>query len=331
MVPTGATRRVATVFGGSGFLGRYIVKRFAQRGYVVRVAVRDPEAALFLKPMGAVGQVVPLYATIENDATVARAVQDADVVVGLVGILFENRKGDFERIHVEGAGRIARFASAAGAASLVHVSAIGANPESKSLYGASKGRGEAAVQAAFPRATILRPSLVFGPEDNFFNRFGMMAQVAPCMPVVAGATRMQPVYVGDVADATLAATERLDAAGRIYELGGPRVWTFREILAYILEVTHRRLPLVNIPPGLARLQASVLEVLPGKLLTRDQLRMLEHDNIVSPGMPGLTELGVVPTPVDLVVPAYLRRFRPGGKRQDDEPQIPARAGTDLSR
>jgi uncharacterized protein YbjT (DUF2867 family) len=331
MVPTGATRRVATVFGGSGFLGRYIVKRFAQRGYVVRVAVRDPEAALFLKPMGAVGQVVPLYASIENDATVARAVEDADVVVSLVGILAENRKGDFERIHVEGAGRIARFAAAAGVSNLVHVSAIGADPAGESLYGASKGRGEQAVRAAFPRATILRPSLVFGPEDNFFNRFGMIAQVSPIMPVIAGSSRMQPVYVGDVADAALASTERMDAAGRLYELGGPRVWTFREILAYILEVTRRRLPLVNIPQGLATLQASVLELLPGKLLTRDQLKMLTRDNVVSPGMPGLVELGVVPTPVDLIVPGYLRRFRPGGKRQDDEPQIPARAGTDLSR
>ncbi len=331
MVPNDATRRVATVFGGSGFLGRYIVKRLAQRGYVVRVAVRDPEAALFLKPMGAVGQVVPLYADIGNDATVARAVEAADVVVSLVGILAENRKGEFERVHVEGAGRIAQFAAAAGAISLVHVSAIGADPASGSLYGASKGRGEQAVSAAFPGATILRPSIVFGPEDNFFNRFGMIAQVSPVMPVIAGATRMQPVYVGDVADAALAAAERRDLTGRVYELGGPRVWTFREILAYILEVTRRRLPLVSIPHALASVQASVLEKLPGRLLTRDQLKMLERDNVVSDGMPGLPELGVVPTPVDLVVPGYLRRFRPGGKRQDEEPQIPARAGTDLSR
>ncbi|MBV9655487.1 MAG: complex I NDUFA9 subunit family protein [Acetobacteraceae bacterium] len=331
MVSTGATRQIATVFGGSGFLGRYIVKRFAQRGYIVRVAVRDTERALFLKPMGVVGQIVPLYARIEDDATVARAVQDADVVVSLVGVLAEHRAGDFDRIHAEGAGRVARLAAASGVSRLVHVSAIGADPASRSRYGASKARGEQAVRAAFPQATILRPSLVFGPEDAFFNRFGTMAQISPFMPVIAGATRMQPVYVGDVADAVLAATERTDALGKTYELGGPQVWTFREILAYILKVTRRRLRLVGIPHAFASLQAAILERLPGKMLTRDQLHMLDHDNVVSPGAPGLADLGVTPTPVDLVVPSYLKRFRPGGKRQDDDPQVPARAGTDLSR
>lgn len=326
MVPQGVTRRVATVFGGSGFLGRYIVKRLAQRGYIVRVAVRDPEAALFLKPMGAVGQVVPLYADILNDGTVARAVEGASVAVGLVGILH----GDFERVHVEGAGRIARLAAAAGAGKLVHVSAIGADPASDSLYAATKGRGEEAVRSAFPAATILRPSLLFGPEDNFFNRFGAIAQLSPVMPVISGATRMQPVYVGDVADAAFAATERADAAGRIYQLGGPDVWTFREILAYILEVTHRKRPLLTIPSGLASLEASILEKLPGKLLTRDQLKLLAKDNVVAPGAPGLAALGIVPTPLDLVVPLYLRRFRPGGKRQGAEPAEAAMAASDQS-
>lgn len=325
MIQQGATRRIATVFGGSGFLGRYIVKRLAAQGYVVRVAVRDPEAALFLKPMGAVGQVVPLYADIASEGTVVRAVEDADVVVGLVGILH----GAFDRIHVEGAGRIARLAAAAGASKLVHVSAIGADPGSDSQYAASKGRGEEAVRSAFPGATILRPSIVFGPEDNFFNRFGAIAQFSPFMPVISGTTRMQPVYVGDVADAALAATTRLDAPGRIYELGGPDVWTFREILAYILEVTDRKRPLLGVPHGLAALQASVLEKLPGRLLTNDQLKMLGRDNVVSPDMPGLADLGVVPTPIDLVVPLYLRRFKPGGGRAGAEPAEASMAASDL--
>jgi NADH dehydrogenase len=310
-----ATRSVATVFGGSGFIGRYVVKRLAQKGYVVRVAVSDPEAALFLKPMGAVGQVVPLYASVTNEPTVHRAVQNADLVVNLVGILTESRKASFQAIHTEGAGLVARLAAAVGARQFVHVSAIGADLASQSRYASSKAAGEQAVRQAFPGATILRPSIVFGPEDAFFNRFGAMARMLPVMPVIAGATRMQPVYVGDVADAVMAALMRQDTAGAVYELGGPRVWTFREILAYVLKETHRRRRLVEVPMGLARLQAIVMELLPGKPLTRDQLLMLSRDNVVTAGMPSLADLGIVPTPVELVVPAYLRRFQPGGGRR----------------
>ena len=182
MIPYGATRSVAAVFGGSGFIGRYVVKRLAQRGYVVRVAVRDPEAALFLKPMGAVGQVVPLYASITNDPTVHRAVEGAEVVVNLVWILAESRKGDFDRIHADGASRVARLSASAGVSRLVHISAIGADVASPSEYGASKGRGEQAVREAFTQATVLRPSIVFGPEDQFLNRFGALAQFVPVMP-----------------------------------------------------------------------------------------------------------------------------------------------------
>ncbi len=309
------TRSVATVFGGSGFIGRYVVKRLAREGYVVRVAVRDPEAALFLKPMGAVGQIVPLHADITDDASVRRAVEGASVVVNLVGILAEARSGDFNRVQAEGAGRIGRLAAEAGVAKLVHISAIGADVASPSQYAKSKAAGEQAVRAAFPSATILRPSIVFGPEDAFFNRFAAIARIAPVMPVIAGGTRMQPVYVGDVADAVMAALARPDAAGAVYELGGPRVWTFRELLAYVLKVTHRDRRLVEIPMGLARLQAIFMELLPGKPLTRDQLVLLSRDNVVSPGVPGLADLGIVPTPVDLVVPGYLRRFQPGGGRR----------------
>ncbi len=312
-----ATRSVATVFGGSGFIGRYVVKRLAAQGRVVRVAVRYPEAALFLKPMGAVGQIVPLYAPVQHEAAVQRAVEDADLVVNLVGILAERRAGDFQRIHAEGAGRVARLAAAAGVARLVQVSAIGADPASRARYASSKAAGEQAVRAAFPAAAILRPSVVFGPEDGLFNRFATMAQRLPVMPVVAGATRFQPVYVGDVADAVIAGLQREAAVGATYELGGPRVLSMRELLAYILAETGRHRRLMPVPMWLARLQAAVLEHLPGKLLTHDQLLMLQRDNVVAAGAPGLAELGIVPTPMDLVVPAYLRRFRPGGGRRTD--------------
>jgi len=309
------TRRVVTVFGASGFIGRHVVQRLAREGVVVRAAVRDTEAANFLKPMGAVGQIVPLRAPVNGADAVARAVDGAELVVNLVGILAERRAGDFHRVMAEGAGTVARAAAAAGTAALVHLSAIGADPASPSGYGRAKAEGEAAVLAAFPAATILRPSSVFGPEDQFFNRFGAMAQMLPVMPVIAGDTKFQPVYVGDVADAVLAAPARPEAAGRVFELGGPQVFTFRELLEWILRETQRRRPLISIPPRLAEWQARVMEYLPGKPLTRDQLRMLGRDNVVSPGVAGLAELGIAATPIDLVVPAYLRHFRPGGGRR----------------
>ena len=307
-----ATRSVATVFGGSGFIGRYVVKRLAAEGHVVRVAVRDPEGALFLKPMGAVGQVVPLAANVTNAAAVARAVEGADLVVNLVGILAEHRPGDFARVQAEGAKAVAAASAAAGVKRLVQLSAIGADTASPSLYARSKGQGEQAVQAAFPAATILRPSIVFGPEDQFFKRFAAIAAISPVMPVIAGGTKFQPVYVGDVADAVMAALHRPEARGRIYELGGPTVYTFRELMAWILAQTRRRRRLVTVPGWLADLQAAVLEKLPGKLLTRDQLLLLTKDNVVGPGVLSLAELGIRATPVDLIVPQYLARFRPGG-------------------
>ena len=315
-----ATRSVATVFGGSGFIGRYVVKRLASRGFVVRVAVRDPEAAIFLKPMGAVGQIVLLSASVTNEAGVRRAVDGADVVVNLVGVLAEHGAATFQAIYADGAGRVARLAAASGVQRLVQISAIGADPASPSRYASTKAAGEQAVRQAFPGATILRPSIIFGPEDAFFNRFAEMARMLPVMPVISGNTRMQPVYVGDVADAVMAALAQPSVAGAVYELGGPRVWTFREILAYILKLTGRHHPLVEVPMAIARLQAALLELLPWKPLTRDQLLMLSRDNVVAPGMPDLTELGIVPTPVELVVPSYLRRFQPGGGRRPRTPQ-----------
>lgn len=325
-----ATRNVATVFGGSGFIGRYVVKRLAHKGFVVRVAVRDPEAALFLKTAGGVGQIVPLFASLDNEPAVRRAVEGAGLVVNLVGILAERHAGDFQRIHAEGAGRVARLAAAAGVEHLVHISAIGADPASPSFYGTTKAAGEQAVRAAFPGATILRPSIVFGPEDRFFNRFAALARLSPVMPVIAGATKLQPVYVGDVADAVMAALVRSDAAGALYELGGPRVWSFRELLGYILQQTGRHRMLLEVPMGLARLQARFLELVPGKPLTRDQLLMLSRDNVVTPGTPGLPELGLVPTPVELVVPGYLRRFQPGGGSRRVPPETESGGPTGLS-
>jgi uncharacterized protein YbjT (DUF2867 family) len=311
-----ATRSVATVFGASGFIGRYVVQRLCQAGQIVRAAVRDTEGALFLKPMGDVGQVVPLYCELGDEPTVARALAGSELAVNLVGTLTERRGGEFQRVHAAGAAAVARLAAAAGVRRLVHVSAIGADPASPSRYAATKGEGEAAVRAAFANATVLRPSVVFGPEDQFFNRFGRIAELSPVMPVIAGATRFQPVYVGDVADAIMTGLERTDAAGAVYELGGPRVLTMREVIAYVLAETRRRRPVVELPIGIARLQAAVLERLPGQMLTRDQLLMLQCDNVVSAGIPGLTELGIVPTPHELIVPSYLRRFRPGGGKRE---------------
>jgi len=299
---------VATVIGGSGFLGRYVVKRLAAAGHVVRAAVRHPDRALFLKTMGRVGQVVPLYTNITDDASVARAVEGAGIVVNLVGILAERRRGDFTRLQAEGPGRVARLAAAAGVRHMVQMSAIGASPDSPAQYGRTKAAGEQAVQAAFPTATVLRPSIVFGPEDQFFNRFGHLAMLAPVMPVIAGTSRFQPVYVGDVADAVMQALTRPEAAGAIYELGGPRIMTFREILGWILAQTGRHNPLVTVPRAAARLLAGI----PFSGLTADQLLMLARDNVADPSLPGLTELGILPTPIELVVPAYLERYRKGG-------------------
>ena len=308
-------RHVATVFGGAGFIGRYVVQRLAAQGWVVRIAGRDPARARFLQTQGMVGQIVPLAASLDDDGAVARAVAGADLVVNLVGILAERKAGDFTRVQAEGAGRVARLAAAGGVERLVHVSAIGADPASPSRYGKSKAEGEAAVRAAFPGATILRPSIVFGPEDQFFNRFASLARFLPIMPVVAGATRFQPVYVGDVADAVIAAAKREDEVGKTYELSGQRVLTFRELLRFILDTTGHRRPLVDLPQGLVKLQVALGRYLPNAPLTEDQLLMLQRDNVAAADTPGLAALGIAPKSIEAVVPGYLRRFRTGGGRR----------------
>lgn len=308
-----SARRV-TVFGGSGFVGRHVVRRLAARGDVVRVAVRDPVAAAFLKPMGNVGQVVPMRVDIADAGAVAEALRGADAAINLVGILRETGRQRFDAVQGEGAERLAAAARAAGVARFVQVSAIGADAASDSAYARSKAAGEAGVRRHYPDAPILRPSVVFGPEDDFFNRFAQLAQLAPAVPLVGGGhTRFQPVYVGDVADAVLRVLDSPEASGRIYELGGPRTMTFREVIEFVLAQTGRRPALVNLPFGVASILAAIMEKLPAPQLTRDQVRLLRRDNVVSEGAPGLRELGIEPTPVEAVVPGYLEIYRRGGR------------------
>lgn len=298
------------VFGGSGFIGRYVVKRLAAAGHPVRVACRDVERAKFLKPMGAVGQVSPMRCNIRYPETVAAACEGMDWVINLVGVLYEAGAQSFDAVQAEGAETIAKAAAAAGASKLVHLSAIGADVDSDSLYAQSKAAGEAAVREAFPSATIIRPSVVFGPEDDFFNRFADLARFAPALPLIDGGhTKMQPVYVGDVADAICKVLTDDAAAGETYELGGPRVMTMKEIMEYTLAEAGMKRLLLPLPSAIAAIKARFLELLPKPPLTRDQLKLLAHDNVVSEGAKGLSDLGVTPTPVEAVVPRYLGRFR----------------------
>ena len=310
------TPRVVTVFGASGFLGRYIVRALAPSRAEIRAAVRTPQRAEFLRCAGDVGQIVPLRADVTDDASVAAAVAGADTVVNLVGILYQRGRRSFRAIHAEAAGRVARAAAAAGAKRLVHVSAIGASAQSPSEYAQSKAAGERAVSAAFPGATIVRPSVVFGPEDDFFNRFACIARLAPALPLIGGGhTRFQPVYVGDVADAVAAILARDETAGTTFELGGPRVYTFRELMALVLAEIGRTRPLVPIPFALASIEAAFLELLPSPLLTRDQVRLLRADNVAAAGAPGLAALGIAPTSCEVILPTYLARYRRAGGPQ----------------
>jgi NADH dehydrogenase len=308
------TEDVVTVFGGTGFIGRYVVRRLAKTGATIRIASRNPARAKHLRTAGVVGQIVPIAVDIEDDASVAAAVAGANAVVNLIGILFESGRARFRSVQAEAPGRIARAAAAAGVGALVHISAIGADPHARAKYAQTKGEGEAAVRAAFPRAVILRPSIVFGPEDGFFNRFGRMASLLPFLPLIGGGeTRFQPVYVGNVADAVMAALTTPAFAGTTYELGGPRVYSFKALLEYILAETGRKRALVNLPFGLAALQGSLLQWLPNPPLTRDQVELLKTDNVVAPGMPGLAALGIEATALETIVPTYLDKFHVGGR------------------
>jgi NADH dehydrogenase len=310
---------LVTVVGGSGFLGRYIVQRLAEAGLRVRVAVRHPETALFLKPLGSLGQVQLVHGNITSDAQMAAAFDGAAAGVNLVGILAESGKQRFDAVQAEGAGRAARAAAAAGVRHYVQVSAIGADAASPVHYVRSKAQGEAAVLAAIPTATILRPSLIIGPEDQFLNRFAAMARLSPVLPVIAGNTRFQPVFVMDVAAAVVAALNSPAAAGRTYELGGADVLSFRAIIAMINAETRQQRRLVEVPDLIAALMAKLGDVLPFMPMTSDQLAMLGKDNVVTSGMPGLADLGVLPTPMAAFVPAMLERYRPSGRFNQNAP------------
>ena len=304
-------RKVATVFGGAGFIGRQVVQRLAREDWVVRVATRDPMGGRGMHTMGRVGQIAALAADVTDEAGVARAVEGASVVVNCVGILH----GRFDAVQGEGPARIGRLSAAAGVERVVHISAIGADAASQSAYARSKAAGEAGLLAAFPRATILRPSIVFGEGDAFFNRFAQLGSILPFMPVICGDTKFQPVHVNDVAAAVMAALHDPATEGRTYELGGPRAWSFRELLAFIVAQIQRNRRLVEIPLGMAQMQARFAELLPNPPLTRDQLILLQRDNVVSPAALTLADLGIQPAAVEALVPAYLARFQPGGARR----------------
>jgi uncharacterized protein YbjT (DUF2867 family) len=301
------------VLGGSGFIGRYVVKRLAARGDVVPVGCRNAEEAKFLKPMGDVGQVEPLNITIDSEERLPAFLAGSGGLVNCVGVLRESGSQTFERVHHTGPALLARIARAIGVERFVHISAIGADARSPSAYARTKAAGEAAVRDAFPTVTILRPSVVFGPEDQFFNRFATMAMFAPALPLIGGGeTRFQPVYVGDVADAVIRCFEDPATAGRTYELGGPKIFTLRELFELLLHEIRRQRWFINLPFQLAALQARLMSILPNPPITPDQVELLKRDNAVSPGALTLSSLGIAPTAVETILPTYLDRYRRGG-------------------
>ena len=312
--------KLATIYGGSGFVGRYIARRLAKEGWRVRVAVRRPNEAMHVKPYGTVGQVEPVFCNIRDDASVRAVMQGADAVVNCVGTFDKSGRNNFDAVQHLGAERIARIASDEGVGQMVHISSIGANKDSDSLYSQSKAEGEDGVLGHFPNAVILRPSVIFGHEDQFFNRFAGMTRFGPILPIFGGNTRFQPVYVDDVAKAAVKGVLG-DAAPGVYELGGPDVNTLRELIDQMLEVIQRRRLVINKPffagailaAILDGLQAVTLGLFHNSLLTRDQLRSLRHDNVVAEDAKGFAELGIKPTAMEAVLPDYLWRFRPSGQ------------------
>jgi uncharacterized protein YbjT (DUF2867 family) len=309
---------LVTVFGGSGFVGRYVVQALLRTGCRVRVAVRRPDLASFLQPLGGVGQIHAVQANLRYEASVRRAVEGADGVVNLVGILQQGGKQTFSALQGAGAGLAARMAREAGARAFVQISAIGANRLSTSGYARTKAEGEELVRRSFPGSVILRPSIIFGPEDQFFNRFAAMGRISPFMPLIGGGkTRFQPVYVGDVAQAVMAGLDGRAKPGVIYELGGPRTYTFRELLDRVAEYTEYRRRYIPIPFWLAKLQGAIMQIVPNAPLTLDQVRLLQSDNVVSKEavdeVRTLDALGIEPRAVEAIVPAYMVRFRPKGE------------------
>ena len=311
--------KLVTIFGGSGFVGRYIARRMAKEGWRVRVAVRRPNEAMFVRPYGAVGQVEPVLCNIRDDQSVRDVLSGANAAVNCVGILGEIRKNTFDAVQADGAARIARIAAESGIEKFVHVSAIGADETSDSDYARTKSLGEQAVLDHMAGAMILRPSIIFGPEDQFFNRFAGMSKLGPALPVVGAKTRFQPVYVDDVARAAVLGLTT-EAFG-IYELGGPEIATFRELMTRMLSEIRRRRLIVNVPFSAARLMGFGFDMLQtlsiglftNNMITRDQVRNLARDNVVGSGAKSFEDLGITPTAMDVILPEYLWRFRPSGQ------------------
>ena len=321
--------QLVTIYGGSGFLGRHVVRALAKRGYRIRVAVRRPDLALFLQPLGQVNQIVAVQANLRYPESVVRAAERSDVLINLVGILQETGSQSFAKLQVEGAETIARAAARQGAR-MIHVSAIGADPASPSLYARTKAEGEARVFAACPDAVVFRPSLIFGPGDGFFNRFASLARALPVLPLAGGQSRFQPAFVGDVAEAIARAVDGTVARGKVYELGGPEVGTLEHFVRYMLKTIRRRRPVLDLPLPAAKLQARLLEIadtltfglLPDTLkLTRDQVTLLQNDNVVSDAAKAegrtFAGLGIIPTAAEAVVPGYLWTFRKAGQFATD--------------
>ena len=311
-------RALITIYGGSGFIGRHVVRAIAKTGARMRVAVRRPELAGHLQPLGGVGQINAVQANVRFPDSLLAAADGADAVINLVGILFPSGKQTFDAVMDEGARHVAEATRAAGAQALVHLSAIGADPGSPSVYARSKAEGEAAVREVFPAAVILRPSVVFGPEDDFFNRFAALARIAPVLPLIGGGnTKFEPVFAGDVAKAVIAALTGSAKAGAPYELGGPEVLTLKEVMERVLTYTMRKRLLVPVPFWLARLKGAFLQLLPNPMLTVDQVKLLQTDNVVSEDAKRagrtLEQLGIAPVTVAAVVPAYLEQYRPRGQ------------------
>jgi uncharacterized protein YbjT (DUF2867 family) len=308
--------RQITIFGGSGFLGRYVVRALAKKGWRIKVATRRPNRAFFLRPMGQVGQIGFIKCDVADAGQIAHAMAGSQAVVNLTGILFQ-RGQTFDAVHVKGPEAIGREAARLGLRAMVHVSAIGADSESDSRYAESKAEGEKRVREAFPAATIMRPSLLFGPEDQFFNRFAEMARFLPALPLIGGGrTLFQPVFVSDAAAAIVTALDDPHAQAKTYELGGPTVYSFRQLMEIMLGVIDRKRLLVPLPFWIAFLKSIFLQLMPKPLLTPDQVRLLRHDNIVSPTAHTLKDLGITPTTVEAEVPAYLWRYRAKGEYAD---------------
>ncbi|MFZ1065797.1 MAG: complex I NDUFA9 subunit family protein [Pseudolabrys sp.] len=319
MTARSAYDTLVTVYGGSGFLGRHVVRALAKRNYRIRVAVRRPELAGFLQPLGRVGQIHAVQTNLRHAPSVEMAARDAQVLVNLVGILFERGRQRFDAVHAYGAEQVALAANAHGAR-MVHVSAIGADANSSSVYGRSKTNAEHLALAAQPSTTIMRPSILFGPEDDFFNRFAALARISPALPLVGGGlTRFQPVFVGDVASAIADAVDGKTRPGTVYELGGPDVRTFRELMQFVLTTIERKRLLVSLPFVMARAQAAFLQYFPKPVLTPDQVELLRSDNVVSQAATSeartLQGLGIDPSPIEAIVPSYLWRFRKTGQFQ----------------